>query len=110
MNNNMGINSTAGFFNGDNGVGSPSPGVAGSMYFPTQEDVPGTYGLPVNYYSSMLLHPEAIAMASQKKPSVESMWDIDYQATKIASTQIYDLKLYRPDHAVVVSHDEDGLI
>jgi len=110
VNNNMGINTTTGFFNGDNGVGSPSPGVAGSLYYPTQEDVPGTYGLPVNYYTSMLLHPEAIAMACQKKPAVQAEYDIDYQATKVASTQIYDLKLYRPDHAVCVSHDEDALI
>jgi len=84
--------------------------VAGSLYYPTQEDVPGTYGLPVNYYTSMLLHPEAIAMACQKKPAVQAEYDIDYQATKVASTQIYDLKLYRPDHAVCVSHDEDALI
>jgi len=84
--------------------------VAGSLYYPTQEDVPGTYGLPVNYYTSMLLHPEAIAMACQKKPSVQAEYDIDYQATKVASTQIYDLKLYRPDHAVCISHDEDALI
>jgi Phage capsid protein len=110
LNNNMLVNSTAGFFNGDNAVGSPSPGVAGSMYYPTQEDIPGTYGLPVNYYTSILMHPEAIGMAVQKRPSAQAEWDLDYQAWKVASTQVYDLKLYRPDHAVCISSDEDSLV
>lgn len=112
VDNNITQNSTTLFTNGDNGVGSPTPGVANSMYFPTQEDFTVSYGLPTvigagtSIHSAMILHPEAIAMAVQKRPNVEAVWDIDYQAWKVASTQVYDLKLYRQDHAVVISTNE----
>lgn len=104
FNNNMGVNSNTGLYNGDADTApGPTPGVAGSMYYPTQEDFTLNYGLPVNYYSATLFHPDAFALAVSKMPNAQAEWDIDYQAWKVVNTQIYDCKLYRPDHAVVIS-------
>lgn len=106
----LGINSTTGLYNGDNDPApSPTPGMSGSLYYPTQEDGTVT-ALTANYYSAMLIHRDAIALAMQKEPSVDAAWDIDYQAWKIVSTQLYGIKLFRPSHAVIISTDEDGLI
>lgn len=110
VSNNITINSTTGLYNGDNDpTPGATPGVTGSLYYPTQEDGTVT-SLTANYYSGMLLHPEAIAMAMMQSPKVTSDFDIDFQASKVVSTQLYDVKLYRPDHAVVISTDEDGLV
>lgn len=110
VSNYLGINSTTGLYNGDNDPApSPTPGMTGSLYYPDQEDGTVT-SLTANYYSAVLLHKDAICLAMQKMPNVQSEWDIDYQATKVASTQIYGVKLYRPSHAIVISTDEDGLI
>lgn len=110
VSNYMSINSTTGLKNGDNDpTPGPTPGMSGSIYYPTQEDGTVT-ALTANYYSAIMLHREAVALAIQKMPRVSSAWDIDYQATKVVSTQIYDVKLFRPDAAVVISTDEDNLI
>lgn len=110
VSNYLSINSTTGLYNGDNDPApSPTPGMSGSMYYPTQEDGTVT-ALTANYYSAILLHRDAIALAMQKEPKVQADYDIDYQATKVVSTQLYGVKLYRPSHAVVISTDEDGLI
>lgn len=110
VSNYLGINSTTGLYNGDNDPApSPSPGMSGSLYYPTQEDGTVT-ALTTNYYSAILLHPDAICLAMQKEPSIRAEWDIDYQAWKVVSTQLYGIKLFRPNHAVVISTDEDGLI
>lgn len=103
-------NSTTGLYNGDNDPApSPTPGMTNSLYYPDQEDGTVT-SLTADYYSAVMLHRDCIALALQKMPSVSSAWDIDYQATKVASTQLYGLKLFRPSHGVVISTDEDGLI
>lgn len=110
VSNNITINSATGLKNGDNDPSpSPTPGMASSNYYPTQEDGTVT-ALTANYYSAMLLSNECIAMAMQQNPKVTSAFDIDYQATKVVATQLYDVKLYRPDHGIVISTDEDGLI
>lgn len=110
VSNYLGINSTTGLYNGDNDPApSPTPGMTGSLYYPTQEDGTVT-SLTANYYSAVMLHRDAICLAMQKEPAVRAQWDIDYQATKVVSTQLYGIKLYRPNHAIVISTDEDGLI
>lgn len=110
VSNYLGINSTTGLYNGDNDPApSPTPGMTGSLYYPDQEDGTVT-SLTANYYSAVMLHRDCIALAMQKMPSVSSAWDIDYQATKVASTQLYGIKLFRPSHGVVISTDEDGLV
>ena len=110
VSNYLGINSTTGLYNGDNDPApSPTPGMTGSLYYPDQEDGTVT-SLTANYYSAVMLHRDCIALAMQKMPSVTSAWDIDHQATKVASTQLYGVKLFRPSHGVVISTDEDGLV
>jgi Phage capsid protein len=108
--NNITINSLTGLKNGDNDpTPGPTPGMTGSDYYPTQEDGTVT-SLTANYYSGVLLHRDCIAMVTQKAPRIDSDWDIDYQQWKVVSTMLYDVKLYRPDHGVVISTDEDNLI
>jgi hypothetical protein len=110
VSNYLGINSATGLYNGDNDPApSPTPGMSGSLYYPTQEDGTVT-ALTANYYSSILLHRDAICLAMQKMPSVQSEYDLDYLASKVVASQLYGIKLYRPSHAVVISSDEDGLI
>ena len=110
VNNNIDINSLTGLKNGDNDpMPGATPGMAGSDYYPTQEE--GTVTpLVANYYSAMLLTPDAICMAMQMTPKMDAEWDIDYQATKVVATQLYDVKLFRPDGAIVISTDEDNLV
>lgn len=106
----MTINSTTGLKNGDNDpIPGPTPGMTGSLYYPTQEDGTVT-SLTANYYSSVLLHSDCICLAMQQMPKTNSAWDIDYQAWKVVSTQLYDVKLFRPDHGIVISTDEDNLV
>lgn len=110
VSNYLALNSATGLYNGDNDPApSPTPGSSGSLYYPNQEDGTVT-ALTANYYSAILIHRDAIALAMQKEPSVQAQWDIDYQAWKVVSTQLYGIKLYRPSHAVVISTDEDGLV
>lgn len=108
--NNMTINNLTGLKNGDNDP-SPgaTPGMLGSDYYPTQEDGTVT-ALTANYYSAMIVTPDSIAMAMQMAPRVNAEWDIDYQATKVVATQLYDVKMFRTDGAIVISTDEDNLV
>ena len=110
VDNNITINSLTGLKNGDNSpVMKPTPGMVGSDYYPSQEDGTVT-GLTANYYTAMLLHSDCIAFAMQQQPKVTSAFDIDYQANKVVATQLYDVKLFRPDHGICISTDEDSLI
>ena len=110
VDNNITINSLTGLKNGDNSpVLKPTPGMTGSDYFPDQEDGTVT-SLTANYYSAMLIHSDCITLAMQQMPKTTSAFDIDYQANKVVSTQLYDCKLFRPDHGTVISTDEDNLI
>jgi N4-gp56 family major capsid protein len=110
VDNNITINSLTGLKNGDNSpVLKPTPGMTGSDYFPDQEDGTVT-SLTANYYSAMLLHSDCITLAMQQMPKTTSAFDIDYQANKVVSTQLYDVKLYRPDHGCIISTDEDNLV
>lgn len=104
------LNDTDSLYNGDNDPNpGPTPGMSGSLYYPSQEDGTVT-ALTANYHSAVLLHPDCICLAMQKSPTVKAEWSIDYQAWKVATTQIYGIKLFRPSHGVVISTDEDALI
>jgi len=107
-------NSTTGYKNGDTGSGQPTPGMTNSPYWPTQYvDAQDSYTpstLTAGYYSALLVHPEWCALAMQKNPSVDADWIVDYQEYHVVNTQLYGAKLYRPDHAVVISSDDDGLV
>jgi hypothetical protein len=106
---NLTINSLTGYTNGDDGTPAPTPGMAGSPYYPTQSDFTIT-PLTANYYSAILCHPEWLAFWPQKMPMMDVAWSTDYQEYHVVHTQIYGAKLYREDAAVVISTDEDGLV
>ena len=116
MSTNIGLNSTTGYTNGENGAASPTPGMSISPYFPTQspELRSGTSvtasALTANYHTAILAHKDWCKMAIQKTPSVDYEWSVDYQEHHIVMTQIYDVKVFRPDHAVIINTDEQGLV
>lgn len=116
MSTNIGRNSTTGYTNGENGLPSPTPGMSVSPYFPTQspELRTGTTVTPsaltANYHTAILAHKDWCKMAIQKTPSVDYDWSVDYQEHHVVLTQIYDVKVFRPDHAVIINSDEEGLI
>jgi len=116
MSTNIGLNSTTGYTNGENGASSPTPGMSISPYFPTQspELRSGTSvtasALTANYHTAILAHKDWCKMAIQKTPSVDYEWSVDYQEHHIVMTQIYDVKVFRPDHAVIINTDEQGLV
>jgi Phage capsid protein len=110
MTNNLQQNSATGLFNGENDpTPSPTPGMAGSLYYPDQED--GTVTpLTAGYTSGMMIASDCIALAMEQVPRMETARDIDYQATKVVTTQRYGVKLYRELDGVVISTDEDAAV
>lgn len=115
-------NSATGYFNGDAAVvaAQPTPGMTGSPYFPTQSPqvrtIDGAFstitpvGLTANYHTAILAHKDWCKMAVQKTPSIDADWSTDYQEWHIVTTQIYDVEVFRADHACLISTDEEGLI
>jgi len=105
-------NSATGFKNGDEDVGSPTPGMTLSEYYPTQspELKDGTTvtasTLVAGYDSAILCHPEWCMLAMVKEPSVDYQWSVDYQEHHVVQTQVFDVKVYRPDHAVIIHTTE----
>lgn len=99
-----------------NGEVVATPGMANSPYLPTQygsdqHDITLSNGyLTAGYTSGMLMSKKSIAMAMLKQPSLEIWWNPDYQETRFASTQIYDIKVIDPKLAVVISTDETGAV
>jgi hypothetical protein len=103
---NLIANSLTGFFNGDDDPApGPTPGVSGSLYYPTQTDISPLSSLPVGRWSAMLMSPDSLAMAMIKMPSVETGRDIDYQSDKVVCTQLYGIKPYREDGTIIISTD-----
>ena len=94
---------------------SPTPGMSGSIYVPTQygsdQDVFALDDfLTAGYESAMLMTRRAIALAMPKTPSLELWWNPDYQETRILSTQVYDIKVQYPREGIVISTDETASI
>lgn len=102
---NITVNSLTGFNNGDDAAPGPTPGMTGSMYFPTQFDISTPTALTAGKFSAMLLTPDALAMAMIKMPKIETARDIDYQAWKVVTTQIYGFKPWREDGCIIISTD-----
>jgi N4-gp56 family major capsid protein len=96
----LGLNSATGYKNGDGAAAQPTPGYTGSPYLPTQD---AFTSLPLARYSAMMVHADWAGLAVQLNPKMESERAVTYQADVIVQTQLYGGKLYRPDHAVVIS-------
>lgn len=88
-----------------------TPGMAASPYLPTQ------YGsdrhpivlddfLTAGYTSNILLCRKAIALAMVAKPKLQMWWNPEYQDTRFASTQFFDVKVIDPKLAIVISTTE----
>ena len=102
-------NSVDGYFNGDrdSAVAQPTPGVTDSPYFPTQTLVHfGTTvtpaSLPLGFKTAMMVHRDWCRVVWVRAPRVESSRETLFQADAVVATQIYGVKGYRPDHAVLV--------
>jgi hypothetical protein len=101
-------NSTTGYVNGTGGTPQPTPGVAGSPYFPTQFTTTPT-GLPTTANSlpvatTLMYHPDWAILSMQLNPKMESSREVLFQADAVVATQIYGAKVYRQDHAVLIHH------
>lgn len=99
-------NSTTGYVNGTGGTPSPTPGVAGSYYMPSQFTATPV-GLPTSSNSlpvatALMYHPDWAILSMQLNPKVESSREVLFQADAVVATQIYGAKVYRPDHAVLI--------
>jgi hypothetical protein len=92
---------------------TPTPGMLGSMYLPTQygsdqrpiADITAGY-LEAGYHSAMLIPKQFAAFVMKKNPSLEMWWNPDYQETRVASTQIFDSKVIDPRRGVVINTTE----
>lgn len=103
----IGANTLTGFTNGTNGLPSPTPGVAGSMYYPTQDAAAtGLLTAGNNKYSALYTHSDWAILGMQMMPRVTSSFENLYQADVVVSRQIYGVKLYRPESAVVITSTE----
>ena len=51
-------------------------------------------------HDNTLMHKEALALIMQMKPTMHSMYDIDYFADKVAIEQLYGVSEVRDDHGV----------
>lgn len=106
----IGVNSLTGYTNGNNGVASPTPGVTGSDYLPTQNttstNLPyngdGTHTAANGVVSALLCHPDWAFLTMVQEPKVETSRENLYQGDAIVNTQLYGAKVYRPDHAVLI--------
>lgn len=118
----IGRNSVNGYFNGDAAIvaGQPTPGMASSPYFPTQAPQVRTQdgvfstitasGLTAGFHTAVLAHKDWCKMAIQKVPSVDADWSTDYQEWHIVLTQIYDVEIFRANHACIINTDEEAQI
>lgn len=104
----IGINSDTGFVNGTGATPGPSPGVASSIYLPDQEDgavtpLPLTIGNnTAPAISAIMCHPDWAIAAVQKSPSIEQGREIPLLSDFMVASQLYGMKTYRQDHAVVI--------
>ena len=106
-------NTLDGYINGEGGLGEPSPAVVGSPYLPTQDTPIGLVagGLPRGktgaeiaspFTTCMLVQKDWARYAMQKTPSSEMSRENMYQADVLVNTQVYGMRVYRPDHCVLI--------
>lgn len=123
MSTNLVANSTTGYMNGAGAAGQPTPGVANSPYFPSQDTavaLPTTWnaagtataGFTANaapggseVHTAILCHKDWAVMAMQKTPSVESSRETPLLSDVLVYSQVYGGRVYRPDHACVIFSD-----
>ena len=125
LNQNIRTNSTTGIsFSGNDyadidanagGETSPTPGMSGSLYLPTQygsDNDPITLNtfLTAGYESALLMTRKAVALAMPKSPNLQMWWNPDYLETRLVSDQVYDVKVQYPREGIVISTDETNSV
>lgn len=104
------VNSLDGFRNGDGAIPQPTPGVAGSPYMPTQDDIVNG-GLPLGqtgneaaapFVTATLAHADWGILAVQKDVSTEYGRLFELQSDGVVSKQVYGAKGYRLSDAILV--------
>ena len=103
-------NSLVGLINGEGATPGPTPGVAGSLYLPTQDTIIGG-GLPrgqtgsetVNpFQTGMLVHPEWAYLLKQLDVTVTQSFENSLQMDLVVFRHVYGCRLYRNDHVVLM--------
>lgn len=103
-------NTLVGYRNGEGAPGEPTPGVIGSPYFPTQEDVAavalnrGQTGSEVAqpFQTGMLVHPDWAVLLKQQNIMVETSRETLLQLDALVTTHVYGAKSFKRDHAVLL--------
>jgi hypothetical protein len=99
-------NSNTGFKNGDGALPSPSPGLTGSYFLPVQDSfasLPLTFtGNNAPVHTALYCHKEWLAVILQWKPGASQSFENLLQTNAIVYRQTYGMKIYRPDHAVLI--------
>jgi hypothetical protein len=103
-------NTLDGYRNGEGAPGEPTPGVTGSPYVPTQEDVTPTFlnrgqtGSEVAnpFQTGMLVHPDWAVLLKQQNIMVETSRETLLQLDAFVTTHVYGAKSFRRDHAVLL--------
>lgn len=106
---NIGVNSLTGFVNGHNQTPSPTPGMVGSEYVPTQNALQTTTGtgLPAGFMTAVMCHKDwALWLDPFGGMKASTEWDLTHLADIYVARQIYGTKLYRDDHVVLI-HTSD---
>jgi len=107
MTSQVGVNSLTGYVNGTGNVGQPTPGVLGSPYMPKQDT--GTT-LPLAFtgagtapiVTALLCHMDWATLGIQQDPKLESSREALYLADAVIMSQLYGVRVFRVDHAVVI--------
>lgn len=104
----IGTNSATGFSNG--ATTTATPGVTGSLYFPTQDTALGLptawanaqAGAAAQIQTAVMYSKEAFAMAMLQEPKTEYSRETLYLSDAMVTSTLYGTRLYRPECAVII--------
>lgn len=102
-------------YNGEGSTAGPAPGVAGSLYLPTQDTIVGgglvqgqTGSETANpFMTGMLVHKEWAYMLKQLEPTVTQSFENALQMDLVVFRHVYGCKKYRDDHCVLMHTEGD---
>ncbi len=98
-------------YNGDPGrvVATPAPGVSGSLYYPTQS--PTHFGTTITASTltttgsmkcAIMGHKSWCRLSLNLNPTVEQQRKTEYLGDLCVTTQVYGVRVFRPEHAVLI--------
>jgi hypothetical protein len=102
----IGANSATGYRNGAQASPSPSPGFTGSIYLPKQDPataLPATFtGNSRPVHTAMLVHRDWAGCVMSMKPTFTDSFENREQVNLTVGRQALGMKLYRPNHGVLI--------